>query len=354
MVAMSCVVIALLTTCPNLVSAFDCTGHILTALVAFQHAAAVNASYVNSTIQPLFDAMATRFTTLSLPEEMACFPDDMKSWTSQYSDWHYYDQCYTPDNYPCPKVVAGQLPAALEAAQRNLANTQLSDVDRGFWLAFLIHLVGDAHQPLHLCTQFSKTFPDGDLGGNNFMVFYNGDWIQLHVLQDDGVDDLVSGYLSRPILKYPAEVQQLRDGATMLRNTYDFPASVANDLNFSTWLAEAYELCSTVTYQNGQLVNGSTVDATYINAVRMMIHRQVALGGARLAVMLGNSLKPVSGGQSDDSRSRAVAFAVVGAIGAIVLITLVAGCVKTHCGRRRRDRALLLDMPYEGVDRKYS
>jgi hypothetical protein len=39
-------------------------------------------------------------------------------------------------------------------------------------LSFLIHLVGDIHQPLHCSTLFNSTFklPDGDRGGNNFMV----------------------------------------------------------------------------------------------------------------------------------------------------------------------------------------
>src|SRR5262245_48474805 len=37
---------------------------------------------------------------------------------------------------------------------------------RSYDLVWLIHLVGDAHQPLHATARFSKTFPDGDAGGN--------------------------------------------------------------------------------------------------------------------------------------------------------------------------------------------
>ena len=37
-------------------------------------------------------------------------------------------------------------------------------------LRFLIHLVGDIHQPLHNCSLVNKEFPKGDKGGNDFKI----------------------------------------------------------------------------------------------------------------------------------------------------------------------------------------
>ena len=39
-------------------------------------------------------------------------------------------------------------------------------------LRFLIHVIGDIHQPLHASTFFSDEYPDGDMGGNKFYVTY--------------------------------------------------------------------------------------------------------------------------------------------------------------------------------------
>jgi hypothetical protein len=37
-------------------------------------------------------------------------------------------------------------------------------------LAWLLHLVGDVHQPLHATSRYSAAFPDGDEGGNRAKV----------------------------------------------------------------------------------------------------------------------------------------------------------------------------------------
>jgi hypothetical protein len=44
---------------------------------------------------------------------------------------------------------------------------ELSD---SFHLRLLIHYVGDIHQPLHTSSRFTSDFPDGDMGGNSFIV----------------------------------------------------------------------------------------------------------------------------------------------------------------------------------------
>jgi hypothetical protein len=48
-----------------------------------------------------------------------------------------------------------------------IADSATAPVDKGLYLAWLFHTVGDVHQPMHSTAMFSqKLFPDGDQGGN--------------------------------------------------------------------------------------------------------------------------------------------------------------------------------------------
>ena len=53
---------------------------------------------------------------------------------------------------------------------------------------YLIHMVGDIHQPLHAANLINKTYPAGDLGGNKLKVnFLKETNFNYHTLWDSGV-----------------------------------------------------------------------------------------------------------------------------------------------------------------------
>lgn len=58
---------------------------------------------------------------------------------------------------------------------------------RSFMIRFLLHIVGDVHQPLHSSALFSPEFPDGDQGGNLFKITYKT-YDELHALWDAACD----------------------------------------------------------------------------------------------------------------------------------------------------------------------
>ena len=43
-------------------------------------------------------------------------------------------------------------------------------------LRWIIHFVGDMHQPLHDTNMFNEDFPNGDRGGNNFKITTSREW----------------------------------------------------------------------------------------------------------------------------------------------------------------------------------
>jgi S1/P1 nuclease len=59
---------------------------------------------------------------------------------------------------------------------------------RGISLAWLFHLMGDIHQPLHAIQLFSREYPNGDRGGIEMCVraSFNGAPIELHRLWGRG------------------------------------------------------------------------------------------------------------------------------------------------------------------------
>lgn len=54
----------------------------------------------------------------------------------------------------------------------------------GFNLRFLIHYVGDVHQPLHATSRYTQDYPNGDAGGNLYPLADMGNIDELHALWD--------------------------------------------------------------------------------------------------------------------------------------------------------------------------
>ncbi len=58
-------------------------------------------------------------------------------------------------------------------------------MEKPIYLCWLLHLVGDVHQPLHCTALFSERFPEGDRGGNLLRVRIDGgEPTKLHLLWD--------------------------------------------------------------------------------------------------------------------------------------------------------------------------
>ena len=53
------------------------------------------------------------------------------------------------------------------AVFRQVIGSDQPDALKSYDLVWLMHLVGDVHQPLHCVTRFTQTEPNGDRGGND-------------------------------------------------------------------------------------------------------------------------------------------------------------------------------------------
>lgn len=105
--------------------------------------------------------------------ESAVWPDDLKG--KQYSmdiwnEWHFVDTPFVTDaTIPTINYTESAMTSVITVQQaRNAlkANLRKLTAERALFARYLIHMVGDIHQPLHSVALYNHTYTKGDAGGN--------------------------------------------------------------------------------------------------------------------------------------------------------------------------------------------
>lgn len=130
-------------------------------------------------------------------------------------------------------------------------------------LFFLVHFVGDVHQPMHLGRA-------SDRGGNSIQVTFNGRKTNLHSLWDTGL--LVHTELSHE--------EYLQGLIRQTRSNAGDRLSWARELDPVVWANESHRLA----HSNAYVVpkNGRIGDAYYRRNIRV-VNERLAMTGVRLA-----------------------------------------------------------------------
>ena len=187
---------------------------------------------------------------------------------------------------------------ALEASAATLSTARADDAERAVALTWLMHLVGDIHQPLHAVTMFAPELPEGDRGGNDIVIRGEGGVQRLHAYWD-GLLGNSDAYEAIALLAEDIEGDpQLHRGR--LRELAERPA-------FAAWAEESFRWAVALAYLNGRLRYASS-DAHYRKQIsdedvpplphsyyanaRLLARRRVALAGHRLAEQIVALLPP--------------------------------------------------------------
>ncbi|HEV3304449.1 MAG TPA: S1/P1 nuclease [Planctomycetaceae bacterium] len=142
-------------------------------------------------------------------------------------------------NFDVPADAEGQkamnIVQAIAHSKSIVMNPQADPDERALHLSWLIHLVGDIHQPLHSTALFSrKLFPDGDQGGNKIQTDRRKN---LHSLWD--------GFPGSP------QFNTVRNRAVKLLNDpemKDVGEKAAEVQDVTKWLDESHLLAETEAY----------------------------------------------------------------------------------------------------------
>lgn len=170
----------------------------------------------------------------------------------------------------------------VQALQGNVAvwkDVDASDEEKAVALCWILHLVGDMHQPLHSVSLFSRAyFPEGDRGGNSIQVDWDPEPTNLHAVWDrmpDRFEDLIPGDLTADLLR--------SESATV--SSIDF------------WVRRHEQLARAVVYTDEvrkQLLAGLKsgdypaikLSEFYLSTGALLAKEQVILAGHRIAGLL--------------------------------------------------------------------
>jgi S1/P1 Nuclease len=198
--------------------------------------------------------------------------------------WHYMDIGFSTDGTPVKPPDPVNAVSQIKALAKGLSpSSGLPDSVRSYDLVWLLHLVGDAHQPLHATARFFADLPDGDQGGNKQSLSTSkGESIKLHFYWDS-----LLGSYSTP-------EGAVRDA--LIEKDLKLPPpdeTLAKDLNPDNWFKESQQVAIQFSYAE-PVKSGSQpykLDRTYETNAREVARKQAALAGARLANLINDALK---------------------------------------------------------------
>jgi hypothetical protein len=246
-------------------------GHRLTALVAEHY------------LSPYAQAQVAELLHGQSMASIASWADDYRQEHPETGPWHYVDIPASATTFDrmrdCP-------PSAADAAspwrdcvtdrilyfEGRLGDTSLSEPERERALKFLVHLIGDVHQPFHALGD--------ERGGNNIGVSFMGSSqcgqykCNLHGVWDESLIE----HRDLNEKKYTAELLHEIDENHWERLAGGQPTSWAE-------VSHHYAM-------QGLAPNGSLLSSAYVNEETHVVDAQLALGGLRLAHVLNRILAP--------------------------------------------------------------
>jgi hypothetical protein len=218
--------------------------------------------------------------------------------------WHFIDAPFVP---PSEKDIdtASLEPkpphavSVLADCVTKLKAADTSSEDRAVYLCWLLHLVGDLHQPLHASKVYSAQFPlpEGDRGGNYFFVPNSRHAPELHSYWDSllGQDSHFSAV--------DLTVENVRTASRFSRQALK---QELQRQKFAEWADESHKYAVDLAYRGGKL-QGVNVDHSihhsnghaqvphlthdYDKSAEEAALRRGALAGHRLADQLNELFK---------------------------------------------------------------
>ena len=201
--------------------------------------------------------------------------------------WHYADFYWEVENGQ-PREVPNTGPDSLNAAERivalraTLADSSAADTTRAVALGWLLHLVGDIHQPLHCSSRVTPDdrLPRGDAGGNAFRL---DDDRNLHAYWDRILSDAIAPEPAEDSIAYAGRL------ADRIAATHPPVSPSAAETDVPGWAHEGLRLAQTVVYQG--VNRGVAPSAAYQAEALQVSEGRIALAGYRLAALLNAALK---------------------------------------------------------------
>ena len=228
--------------------------------------------------------VAARFQNLAMVGNWA---DDVRTDTD--GPWHYINIHFRTDGKPVTtKALDENVVWAISRFKSRLADKKALPSQRAEALRYLVHFVGDVHQPLHNVARDTDAFPTGDRGGNDFAIKPgNGlpDWnTNLHRVWDSGC-----GAFAAPMRAWEPGADAVME--TLAKSVAaEYSKSTlkvrAQNLDANRWSQEGFKIAKETAYKT---TDGGTPSLDYVSKGQKICRERVALAGYRLANILNKA-----------------------------------------------------------------
>jgi hypothetical protein len=192
--------------------------------------------------------------------------------------WHFIDTPFTTDGTQLQQPPTPNAKTQVALFKKTLGNSGAKDDIRSYDLAWLLHLIGDLHQPLHATSRFTHAEPDGDAGGNDVKITCAGACggaKELHAFWDD-----LLGRNDGP-------PQDAIDAAAALKTVQ------AGSTDEADWIDESFDIAKKSVY--APPIRGGDgpykIDKNYEKQALTIAKQRISLAGSRIAAVLNEALK---------------------------------------------------------------
>lgn len=237
-------------------------GHRLIAEVAWRHASAASQAEIVKLLPPGETVMS-----------VASWADEIRPQRRETAPWHYIN---IPVEAPpgewrpyCPNDEC--IITAIQRFAAKLANRESPAAGREEALRFLVHFVGDLHQPLHCGDR-------RDRGGNDVAVVFRGKPTNLHSIWDT------------PLLLETLQGEGVRERLLRGADHDEFRRAAAGGPE--DWVWDSQQASRDVAYAALPPERPALLADEYAAQTYPVIERQIRLAGLRLAAMLNRTLDP--------------------------------------------------------------
>jgi hypothetical protein len=206
------------------------------------------------------------------------------SWADAYRDthpdtaaWHFVNISDDRATYD-PAVDCAKDDCLIYAIKRFtdvLANCAKTAGERAQALKFVVHFVGDIHQPLHATDRIDPYTLKPDKGGNLIKVTFFGTDTNLHAVWDTGL-------IMHTVYDWGTYVDRLEANWLAGRDLTDLSGGLPID-----WAEEAHQFAHSVAYD---YPDDGILALEYLHKSQPVVDRQLALAGVRLARLLNETL----------------------------------------------------------------
>ncbi|OAR00034.1 hypothetical protein LLEC1_07551 [Akanthomyces lecanii] len=265
-------------------SAWGSLGHITTAYIASNFIANSTEAYLKELLKRTDDDYLA---------SVASWADSIRytKWGKFTSTFHFIDahdqpphSCNVDLERDCKQ--SGCVISSLTNYTEQVYDASLPAWRRAQAAKFVVHFVGDLHQPLHN--------EDVSRGGNGIHVLWGGRELNLHHVWDSSIlEKWLGGLRGKPYPLAKRWATQLTDEISQGKWAGEKDSWV-KDINLAdtnstalAWSREANALvCSHVLPQGPQDIQGQELSGQYYEDAAPILEKQVALAGYRMAALL--------------------------------------------------------------------